>query len=109
MTVGDILFGYFVGLIAPALTGLIACIAFVRVVRRFDFGLGLALAFCVPVLLWIILKFPPYFASGATARSSYYVAYNFGPLVMLLPALALWRLSSLLERRATDTSVRPTV
>jgi hypothetical protein len=87
-----------IGRVLPAISALIACIAFCLVVARVQSSLLAAIFFCVSIA---VLSLLPVLAYVPSARSSnfYVMLSTVAPVLTIFPAMALWHLASASKRR----------
>jgi hypothetical protein len=87
-----------IGRVLPAISALIACIAFCLVVARVQSSVLAAIFFCVSIAVLAMLPVLPYVPSAR--NSNFYVMLStVAPVLTIFPAMALWHLASASKRR----------
>jgi hypothetical protein len=87
-----------IGRILPAVSALVACIAFCLVVARVHLGILAAVFFCISIAILSMLPVLPYVA--AARNSNFFVMLStVAPVLTIFPAMALWHLASASKRR----------
>ncbi len=87
-----------IGRVLPAVSALVACIAFCLVVARVQSSILAAIFFCVSIAVLAVLPVLPYVPSAR--NSNFYVMLStVAPVLTIFPAMALWHLASASKRR----------
>ena len=87
-----------IGRLLPAVSALVACVAFCKVVGRVQSSILAAIFFCVSVTVLAMLPVLPYVPSAR--NSNFYVMLStVAPVLTIFPAMALWHLASASKRR----------
>jgi len=82
----------------PAVSALVACVAFSLVVARAHVGILAAVFFCIPIAILSLLPVLPYLASARNSNV-YVMLSTVAPILTIFPAMALWHLASASKRR----------
>jgi len=87
-----------IGRVLPAVSALVACIAFCMAVARSQSSFLAAIFFCLSIAVLAILPVLPYVPSAR--NSNFYVMLStVAPVLTIFPAMALWHLASASKKR----------
>jgi hypothetical protein len=87
-----------IGRLLPAVSAVVACVAFCLVVARAHFSVLAAVFFCIPIAILSILPVLPHVASAQNSNLSVMLA-TVAPVLTIFPAMALWHLASASKKR----------